>query len=142
MTADLASTPAAGLQVRLCGDAHLSNSGAFASPERNLVFDVNDFDETLPGPFEWDVERLAASLAGQRIRRQDAPQDRPGGGGGVGGLPGNEGGSPDGIRPFGSARTGGLLPGRTAVCSAPAAGGSYQCGCWSPVGPDMSAAIR
>jgi uncharacterized protein (DUF2252 family) len=48
--------------VQLCGDAHLSNFGAFASPERNLVFDVNDFDETLPGPFEWDVKRLAASL--------------------------------------------------------------------------------
>src|SRR6266581_3925822 len=63
MAADLASTPASGLQVQLCGDAHLSNFGAFASPERNLVFDVNDFDETLPGPFEWDVKRLAASLA-------------------------------------------------------------------------------
>jgi uncharacterized protein (DUF2252 family) len=62
MAADLASTPAAGLQVQMCGDAHLSNFGAFASPERNLVFDVNDFDETLPGPFEWDVKRLAASL--------------------------------------------------------------------------------
>ena len=63
MAADLASTPAAGLRVQLCGDAHLANFGAFASPERNLVFDVNDFDETLPGPFEWDVKRLAASLA-------------------------------------------------------------------------------
>ncbi|MHB1431091.1 MAG: DUF2252 domain-containing protein [Streptosporangiaceae bacterium] len=63
MAADLATTPAAGLQVQLCGDAHLSNFGAFASPERNLVFDVNDFDETLPGPFEWDVKRLSASLA-------------------------------------------------------------------------------
>jgi uncharacterized protein (DUF2252 family) len=63
MAADLARTPASGLQVQLCGDAHLSNFGAFASPERQLVFDVNDFDETLPGPFEWDVKRLAASLA-------------------------------------------------------------------------------
>ena len=63
MAADLATTPASGLQVQLCGDAHLSNFGAFASPERRLVFDVNDFDETLPGPFEWDVKRLAASLA-------------------------------------------------------------------------------
>ena len=63
MAADLATTPASGLRVQLCGDAHLSNFGAFASPERNLVFDVNDFDETLPGPFEWDVKRLAASLA-------------------------------------------------------------------------------
>jgi uncharacterized protein (DUF2252 family) len=51
------------LRVQLCGDAHLSSFGAFASPERRLVFDVNDFDETLPGPFEWDVKRLAASLA-------------------------------------------------------------------------------
>ena len=63
MAADLARTPASGLRVQLCGDAHLSNFGAFASPERRLVFDVNDFDETLPGPFEWDVKRLAASLA-------------------------------------------------------------------------------
>jgi uncharacterized protein (DUF2252 family) len=62
MAADLATTPDAGLRVQVCGDAHLSNFGAFASPERNLVFDVNDFDETLPGPFEWDVKRLAASL--------------------------------------------------------------------------------
>ena len=63
MAADLSGTPASGLRVQLCGDAHLSNFGAFASPERNLVFDVNDFDETVPGPFEWDVKRLAASLA-------------------------------------------------------------------------------
>ena len=63
MAADLAGTPASGLRVQLCGDAHLSNFGAFASPERRLVFDINDFDETLPGPFEWDVKRLAASLA-------------------------------------------------------------------------------
>ncbi|WP_083976920.1 DUF2252 domain-containing protein [Kitasatospora azatica] len=62
MAADLAATPTSGLRVQLCGDAHLSNFGAFASPERRLVFDVNDFDETLPGPFEWDVKRLAASL--------------------------------------------------------------------------------
>ena len=63
MAADLAATPTSGLRVQLCGDAHLSNFGAFASPSRRLVFDVNDFDETLPGPFEWDVKRLAASLA-------------------------------------------------------------------------------
>jgi len=62
MAADLATTPASGLRVQLCGDAHLANFGAFASPSRRLVFDVNDFDETLPGPFEWDVKRLAASL--------------------------------------------------------------------------------
>ena len=63
MAADLAGMSASGLRVQLCGDAHLSNFGAFASPERRLVFDVNDFDETLPGPFEWDVKRLAASFA-------------------------------------------------------------------------------
>jgi len=63
MAADLATTPTSGLRAQLCGDAHLSNFGAFASPERRLVFDVNDFDETLPGPFEWDVKRLAASFA-------------------------------------------------------------------------------
>ncbi|HXZ69292.1 MAG TPA: DUF2252 domain-containing protein [Streptosporangiaceae bacterium] len=62
MAADLATTPASGLRAQLCGDAHLANFGAFASPSRQLVFDVNDFDETLPGPFEWDVKRLAASL--------------------------------------------------------------------------------
>jgi uncharacterized protein (DUF2252 family) len=62
MAADLAGTPTAGLQVQLCGDAHLSNFGVFASPERRLLFDLNDFDETLPGPFEYDVKRLAASF--------------------------------------------------------------------------------
>jgi uncharacterized protein (DUF2252 family) len=78
MAADLATTPTSGLRVQLCGDAHLSNFGAFASPSRRLVFDVNDFDETLPGPFEWDVKRLAASFAvagrdngfGRKDRRQ------------------------------------------------------------------------
>ena len=62
MAADLAQTPTSGLRVQLCGDAHLANFGVYASPERRLVFDLNDFDETLPGPFEWDVKRLAASL--------------------------------------------------------------------------------
>ena len=62
MAADLKDTPVAGLEAQLCGDAHLSNFGAFASPERILMFDVNDFDETLPGPFEWDVKRMAASF--------------------------------------------------------------------------------
>jgi uncharacterized protein (DUF2252 family) len=62
MAADLKGTPVAGLQVQLCGDAHLSNFGLFASPERRLLFDLNDFDETLPGPFEWDVKRMAASF--------------------------------------------------------------------------------
>jgi uncharacterized protein (DUF2252 family) len=77
MAHDLAATPRAGLNVQLCGDAHLSNFGGFASPSRDLVFDLNDFDETLPGPFEWDVKRLAASfeIAGRdrgfddRVRR-------------------------------------------------------------------------
>jgi len=62
MAADLNDTPTAGLHVQLCGDAHLSNFGVFASPERRLLFDLNDFDETLPGPFEWDVKRMAASF--------------------------------------------------------------------------------
>ena len=62
MAADLKDTPVAGLATQLCGDAHLSNFGLFASPERVLLFDVNDFDETLPGPFEWDVKRMAASF--------------------------------------------------------------------------------
>jgi uncharacterized protein (DUF2252 family) len=62
MASDLALTPVSGIPVQACGDAHLSNFGLFGSPERRLVFDVNDFDETLPGPWEWDVKRLAASL--------------------------------------------------------------------------------
>ncbi|HXW59038.1 MAG TPA: DUF2252 domain-containing protein, partial [Solirubrobacteraceae bacterium] len=62
MAADLAAAPRSGLTVQCCGDAHLSNFGVFASPERRLVFDINDFDETLPGPWEWDVKRLAASM--------------------------------------------------------------------------------
>jgi uncharacterized protein (DUF2252 family) len=62
MAADLGSQPDSGLRVQLCGDAHLANFGGFASPDRELVFDLNDFDETAPGPFEWDVKRLAASL--------------------------------------------------------------------------------
>ena len=62
MAADLAGTPQSAIHVQLCGDAHLSNFGVFGSPERKLMFDINDFDETLPGPWEWDVKRLAASL--------------------------------------------------------------------------------
>jgi len=67
MASDLARTPVSGLQVQACGDAHLSNFGVFASPERKLVFDINDFDETHPGPWEWDVKRLltSAEIAGQ-----------------------------------------------------------------------------
>src|SRR5947199_5646938 len=62
MAYDLAKTPVSGIQAQICGDAHLSNFGVFASPERRQVFDVNDFDETLAGPWEWDVKRLAASV--------------------------------------------------------------------------------
>jgi uncharacterized protein (DUF2252 family) len=63
MAADLSDTPHSGLRVQLCGDAHLSNFGVFAAPDRRVVFSINDFDETLPGPFEWDVKRLLASFA-------------------------------------------------------------------------------
>ena len=75
MAADLAGAPRTGLDVQLCGDAHLSNFGAFAAPDRRVVFSVNDFDETLPGPFEWDVKRLVASFAvAGRDRGFDAKQ--------------------------------------------------------------------
>jgi uncharacterized protein (DUF2252 family) len=63
MASDLSTTPRSGIKVQTCGDAHVSNFGLFGSPERELLFDINDFDETLPGPWEWDVKRLAASLA-------------------------------------------------------------------------------
>jgi uncharacterized protein (DUF2252 family) len=77
MAEDLAREPRTGLQVQLCGDAHLSNFGAFAAPDRRLVFSINDFDETLPGPFEWDVKRLAASFAvAGRDRGFDARERR------------------------------------------------------------------
>ncbi|TDN70142.1 DUF2252 domain-containing protein [Paraburkholderia sp. BL10I2N1] len=62
MAADLATTPTSGIRVQACGDAHLMNFGGFATPERNVIFDINDLDETLPAPFEWDLKRLAASL--------------------------------------------------------------------------------
>ena len=62
MAADLAATPMSGIRVQACGDAHLMNFGGFATPERNIIFDINDFDETLPGPWEWDLKRLAASV--------------------------------------------------------------------------------
>ncbi len=76
MAADLASTPRSGVTVQLCGDAHMSNFGLFGSPERRMLFDINDFDETLPGPWEWDVKRLAASFeVGGRDRGFD-PADR------------------------------------------------------------------
>jgi uncharacterized protein (DUF2252 family) len=76
MAGDLGDTPRSGISVQLCGDAHLSNFGGFASPERALVFDINDFDETHPGPWEWDVKRLAASveIAGRDLGFKDAPR--------------------------------------------------------------------
>lgn len=78
MAADLAGEPRSGLEVQLCGDAHLSNFGIFAAPDRRLMFSINDFDETLPGPFEWDLKRLAASFAvAGRDRGFDAKQRRP-----------------------------------------------------------------
>jgi uncharacterized protein (DUF2252 family) len=76
MAHDLAATPRAGLNVQLCGDAHLSNFGGFASPERDLVFDLNDFDETHVGPFEWDVKRLAASFEIAARNRNFSHQER------------------------------------------------------------------
>jgi len=77
MAADLAEGPRSGLEVQLCGDAHLSNFGAYAAPDRRLVFSVNDFDETLPGPFEWDLKRLVASFAvAGRDRGFDAKRRR------------------------------------------------------------------
>ena len=62
MAEDLSNTPCSGIYVQCCGDCHLMNFGGYATPERNQVFDINDFDETLPAPFEWDVKRLAASV--------------------------------------------------------------------------------
>jgi uncharacterized protein (DUF2252 family) len=76
MAEDLASTPRSGLTVQCCGDAHLSNFGVFASPERRLIFDLNDFDETLPGPWEWDIKRLAASMLIGAIDNDFAVKDQ------------------------------------------------------------------
>ena len=75
MAMDLAKTPESGLRVQACGDAHLSNFGVFAAPDRRLVLDVNDFDETLPGPWEWDVKRLAASFAIAGRDRDFTPEE-------------------------------------------------------------------
>ncbi len=76
MASDLAKTPQTGLTVQACGDAHMLNFGVFGTPERHLVFDVNDFDETLPGPWEWDVKRLAASLAVAGRTREFTDKER------------------------------------------------------------------
>src|ERR1700730_12286243 len=76
MAADLARTPASVFRVQRCGDAHMSNFGVFGSPERRLVFDVNDLDETLPGPWEWDVKRLTASLAVASRSREFTDKER------------------------------------------------------------------
>jgi uncharacterized protein (DUF2252 family) len=76
MAADLTATPRSGLNVQVCGDAHLSNFGVFASPERRVMFDINDFDETLPGPWEWDVKRLAVSFEVAGRDRGFLPADR------------------------------------------------------------------
>jgi uncharacterized protein (DUF2252 family) len=76
MAADLAPTPVSGVTVQLCGDAHLSNFGLFGTPERRMLFDINDFDETLPGPWEWDIKRLAASLEILGRDRGFSPADR------------------------------------------------------------------
>ena len=74
MAADLAATPKSGLTVQACGDAHLMNFGGFATPERNIVFDINDLDETLPAPWEWDLKRLVASvvIAGHHIELSES----------------------------------------------------------------------
>ena len=76
MASDLAGTPVSGITVQLCGDAHLSNFGLFGTPERRMIFDINDFDETLPGPWEWDVKRLAASFEVMGRDRGFSPGDR------------------------------------------------------------------
>ena len=92
MAADLKDTPTAGLNVQLCGDAHLSNFGVFASPERTLLFDLNDFDETLPGPFEYDVKRMAAELHDRRPQQRVHQGRHARRDAGVGdGLPGGHG---------------------------------------------------
>ena len=76
MAADLASSPRSGITVQLCGDAHLSNFGVFGTPERKMIFDINDFDETMPGPWEWDLKRLAASFEIMGRDRGFAAADR------------------------------------------------------------------
>ena len=104
MANDLAGTPKSGIQAQLCGDAHLLNFGAYASPERALLFDLNDFDETLPGPWEWDVKRLAASfVVAGRDNGFDAADCRDGGASVRGLLPATDG------RVLGDGGAGGLV---------------------------------
>src|SRR5215218_5728010 len=76
MAHDLAASPTTGLLVQLCGDAHIGNFGGYATAERSLVFDLNDFDETLPGPWEWDVKRLAVSVSIAGLERGFSQQER------------------------------------------------------------------
>ena len=75
MAAELTTTPTSGIRVQACGDAHLKNFGGFPTPVRNVIFDINDLDETLPAPFEWDLKRLAASvvMAAQHLELEPAP---------------------------------------------------------------------
>ena len=117
MAADLKDTPVAGLEAQLCGDAHLSNFGVFASPERTLLFDLNDFDETLPGPFEYDVKRMAASFTDRGPQQRVRQGRRARGHAGLGdGLPGGDGrvraDADDGhlVRPPGRGRADGRHP--------------------------------
>ena len=77
MAGDLGGTEKSGLTVQLCGDAHLANFGGFASTERSFVFDINDFDETHPGPFEWDIKRLAASFEIAGRNQGSTPSSAP-----------------------------------------------------------------
>ena len=77
MASDLARTPNTGMRAQLCGDAHLLNFGLFGTPERSLIFDTNDFDETLPGPWEWDLKRLAASLESEDTMAELATTGKP-----------------------------------------------------------------
>ena len=80
MAADLATTPSTGYVVQSCGDCHLMNFGAFATPERRVIFDINDFDETYPAPWEWDLKRLATSFVDREPRERPQPRRREGGG--------------------------------------------------------------
>ena len=122
MAADLACEEHSHLDVQLCADAHLVNFGGFASPERDMIFDVNDFDETIPGPFEWDLKRLAASIeVAGRAREFDEPLRRK-----LVGL--SSKGYRDAIREFGAKRDAGRLvhAARRGHPARPMGGGSRQ----------------